>query len=261
MQNHQPLNEGLRENDLRDTVLKEISIDLFQPRAGDENNIIVVGFEIIDEGPAKDLEEFVRHGVVDLIDTDVSPGPTTEGTYMVFCEFKRDKAFPLQFLKLLTDIKNVVATNEWKFKSYPSKKLVELTPENLLNEVILDHEKYASAKDIHDREEAAESFVVDDLARDHFISEGRFHINTNDKHTLPRTISYEIHSVSNIDILLESDIIKNKPVRFDNPRILRLQKMFGPCYNVNNIGKYIVVQNSHGQAMALKSEYDKSVSK
>ena len=88
MQNHQPLNEGLRENDLRDTVLKEISIDLFQPRAGDENNIIVVGFEIIDEGPAKDLEEFVRHGVVDLIDTDVSPGPTTEGTYMVFCEFK-----------------------------------------------------------------------------------------------------------------------------------------------------------------------------
>ena len=28
---------------------REISIDLFQPRAGDENNVIVVGFEVIDE--------------------------------------------------------------------------------------------------------------------------------------------------------------------------------------------------------------------
>ena len=56
---NRPLKEGLRERDLRDTVLKEISIDLFQPRAGDENNVIVVGFEMIDEAPAKDLEEFI----------------------------------------------------------------------------------------------------------------------------------------------------------------------------------------------------------
>jgi hypothetical protein len=254
MQNLRPLNEGLRENDLRETILKEISIDLFQPRAGDEDHLIVVGFEMIDEGPANDLEEFIRTGALDIIDTDVSPGPTTNGTYMVFCEFKRDKSFPLQFLKLLTDIKNVVSTNEWSFKGFPRKEIVELTPENLLKEVILDSTKYHEAKEIHDKEAAAESFVVDELARDHFISEGRFHIITNDKHTLPRTVSYEIYTVGNIDVLLESDIIKNKPIRFDNPRILRLQKMFGPCYNVNNIGKYIVIQNSHGQAMALKTE-------
>ena len=254
MQNHQPLNEGLREGDLRDTILKEISIDLFQPRAGDEDELIVVGLEMIDEAPANDLEEFIRTGALDVVDTDVSPGPSTDGTYMVFCEFKRDNTFPLQFLKLLTDIKNVVSTNEWKFKGFPRKEIVDLTPENLLNEVILDSDKYRKAKDIHDKEAAAESFVVDDLARDHFISEGRFHIVTNGKHTLPRTVSYEIDSIGDVDILLESDFIKNKPIRFDNPRILRLQKMFGPCYNVNNIGKYIVVQNSHGQAMALKTE-------
>lgn len=249
---NQPLKEGLRENDLRDTVLTEISVDLFQPRAGDENNIIVVGFEVIDESPAKDLEEFIRTSAIDIIDTDTSPGPTMEGNYMVFAEFNRDKSFPLNFLKLLTDIKTVVANNQWSFKGFPRKEIVEVTPENLLREVITDSEKYTEVKDLHDREEAAESFIVDDLARTHFIQEGRFHISTGNG----RTVSYEIHCIESINTLLESDIVKDKPIRFDQPRILRLQKMFGPCYNVNNIGKYIVVQNSHGQAMALKSEHE-----
>ena len=244
------LKEGLRVNDLRDTVLTEISIDLFQPRAGDENNVIVVGFEVIDETPAKDLEEFIRTGYVETLDTDVSPGPTMDGNYLVFVEFNRDKSFPLTFLNLLTDIKSVVANNEWKFKGFPRKEIVELNPENLLNEVVLDSDEYTNVKDVHDKEAAAESFVVDDLARQHFISEGRFHISTGDG----RTVSYEIHCIDDANTLLESDIIKDKPIRFDQPRILRLQKMFGPCYNVNSIDKYIVVHNSHGQAMALKSE-------
>ena len=199
MQNR-PLKEGLRENDLRDTVLREISIDLFQPRAGDENNVIVVGFEVIDESPAKDLEEFIRNSHLDIIDTDVSPGPTTDGRYMVFCEFERNNAFPMQFLKLLTDIKNVVSMNEWKIKSYPRKELVDLTPESLLSEVILDSDGYNSVKELHDRQEAAEAFVVDDLARDHFIQEGMFHISTGDG----RTVCFEIHSVEEELILLES---------------------------------------------------------
>ena len=247
---NRPLKEGLRERDLRDTVLKEISIDLFQPRAGDENNVIVVGFEMIDEAPARDLEEFIRMGYVETLDTDVSPGPNLDGNYLVFVEFDRDKSFPLKFLKLLTDIRTVVDNNEWKFKGFPRKETLDLTPENILTEVVLDGEEYLKVKDIHDKEAAAESFVVDDLSREHFNSEGRFHISTCDG----RTVNYEIHCVNDINTLLESDIIKDKPIRFDQPRILRLQKMFGPCYNVNSVDKYIVVQNSHGQAMALKSE-------
>ena len=58
-----------------------------------------VGFEVIDEAPAKDLEEFIRMGYVESLDTDVSPGPTMDGNYLVFVEFNRDKSFPLTFLK------------------------------------------------------------------------------------------------------------------------------------------------------------------
>ena len=106
------------------SMTTELGIDLFQPRAGDENNVIVVGFEVIDEAPAKDLEEFIRMGYVESLDTDVSPGPTMDGNYLVFVEFNRDKSFPLTFLKLLTDIKNVVSNNEWQFKGFPRKPRV-----------------------------------------------------------------------------------------------------------------------------------------
>ena len=143
---NRPLKEGLRERDLRDTVLTEISIDLFQPRAGDENNVIVVGFEMIDEAPARDLEEFIRMGYVETLDTDVSPGPNLDGNYLVFVEFDRDKSFPLKFLKLLTDIRTVVDNNEWKFKGFPRKETLDHTPENILTEVVLDGEEYLKVK-------------------------------------------------------------------------------------------------------------------
>ena len=87
---HHQLKEGLREHDLRETILKEISVDLFDPKAGDEEDVIVVALECIDENPAKDLEEFIRTGPIDTIDSDVSPGPNEDGHYMVFTEFERN---------------------------------------------------------------------------------------------------------------------------------------------------------------------------
>jgi len=157
MKNRQ-LNEGLRYADLRETILTEISIDLFQPKGGREEDIIVVAFECIDEPPAKDLEEYIRTGPIDLLDSDLSPGPTEEGNYIVFCEFKRDNKFPVKFVRLLNDIQHVVSNNKWKFKSFPNKTTVDLSPESLLKEVLLNPEDYTNTKDMHNKQAAAESF-------------------------------------------------------------------------------------------------------
>ncbi len=154
------INEGLQVNDLHNTVLDEISIDLYEPRAGKEESIIVVGFEMIDESPAKDLEEFIRMGYLDVLDTDVSPGPNLDGNYLVFIEFERNKTFPLILFKLLVDIKAVVANNKWKFKGYPNKKIVSLTPKNILKEIVLDKEKYLQVKKMHDKKARTQSSII-----------------------------------------------------------------------------------------------------
>ena len=245
---HRQLKEGLREHDLRETILKEISVDLFDPKAGNEEDVIVVALECVDENPAKDLEEFIRTGPIDTIDSDVSPGPNEDGHYMDFAEFERNNQFPVNFVKLLNDIKHVVKNNEWKFKSYPNKNLVDLTPESLLQEVVTDPVEYQTAREMHNSQNAAESFLTKDLSRSHYISEGKLFISTGQG----RYVSYLIDSVDTEANIYEAKQLRNKPIRFDNARVLRLQKMFGPSYNVNNVDEYIVVTNSHGNAMALK---------
>jgi hypothetical protein len=255
-QNHSPqpqpqqLNEGLRFGDLRDTILSEVSIDLFKPKGGDEKDIIVVAFECIDEPPAKDLEEFIRTGPIDTLDSDISPGPTADGNYIVFAEFERDNKFPVKFVRLLNDIKHVVKIKEWKFKSYPNKVSTSLSPESLLKEVVLDPESYTSAKEMHDKEEAAESFLHSELGRPYYISEGKLFIKLNKG----RPVMFFIEAIDTVDNLFETKQLKNKPIKYENPRILRLTRLFGPSYNVNSVGKYVVVTNSHGNAMALKAE-------
>jgi hypothetical protein len=249
-QSRQHLNEGLRYADLRETILTEISIDLYQPKGGREEDIIVVAFECIDEPPAKDLEEYIRTGPIDLLDSDLSPGPTEEGNYIVFCEFERDNKFPVKFVRLLNDIQHVVSNNKWKFKSFPNKTTVDLSPESLLKEVLLNPEDYTSTKDMHDKQAAAESFFHKDLARSHYIAEEKLYIRLQQGPPL----MFFIEAIDSADNLFETTQLKNKPIKYDHPRILRLTKLFGPSYNVNSIGKYVVVTNSHGNAMALRPD-------
>jgi len=101
---------------------------------------------------------------------------------------------------------------------------------------------------MHNSQNAAESFLTKDLSRSHYISEGKLFISTGQG----RYVSYLIDSVDTEANIYEAKQLRNKPIRFDNARVLRLQKMFGPSYNVNNVDEYIVVTNSHGNAMALK---------
>ena len=53
---------GLKYNDLRDTILPMVSVDEYEPKSGDANEIIVVAFFANDQGPADDLDDFIEKG-------------------------------------------------------------------------------------------------------------------------------------------------------------------------------------------------------
>jgi hypothetical protein len=80
---------SLRPNDLEGLVLKELSIDEFQSKLGEDRDVVVVAIPVKEESAAHDLGDFVERGPFDVWDIDVSPAPGSDGNYVVFIELER----------------------------------------------------------------------------------------------------------------------------------------------------------------------------
>ena len=70
---------SLKNGDLHGTLKPKVSIDEFEPKAGEDNDVIVVAFYLDDEDPAKDLNTFIQRGFIDTLDVEVSPNTDDEG--------------------------------------------------------------------------------------------------------------------------------------------------------------------------------------
>ena len=108
------LEEGLRPGDLQHLILNKVSIDQFEPKSGDEKEVLVMGLYSKDEEPAQDLARFIERGYIGVKDTEVSPGPDEDGNYMIFVEIQKDKETMKRVVEILNDIKSVTTVNEWQ---------------------------------------------------------------------------------------------------------------------------------------------------
>ena len=97
----------LQEGDLKDTILKTISIDEFQPKTGDEKDVAVLGFSVVQSYPGTDLYNFINGSVVENRDVELSPNPNTDGYYMVFVEMDRNEDLYKNINSILGEVKNV----------------------------------------------------------------------------------------------------------------------------------------------------------
>ena len=59
--------ESLKENDLRGLVSPSITIDQYKSKLGKDEKIIVAGFRVKDQDPAKDLSQFIESSLNDDI--------------------------------------------------------------------------------------------------------------------------------------------------------------------------------------------------
>ena len=69
---------SLKNGDLAGTILPDVSIDEFEPKAGKDLEVIVVAFYLDDEAPAADLNTFIQRGFIDTLDVEVSPSTDEE---------------------------------------------------------------------------------------------------------------------------------------------------------------------------------------
>ena len=111
------LREGLDFGDLKSLVLSVISIDRHKPKIDTEENVVVMAFTVMHEDPAQDLAHFIETGAFELLDVDVSPGPTVDGTYRVFVEMVRDHELYGKIKDILEDVEQVTGKDgdAWTF--------------------------------------------------------------------------------------------------------------------------------------------------
>ena len=82
--------EGLKAGDLEGVVSPRFSIDQYKSKMGDDKNILVLGFVVDGQAPAKDLEKFAEVGYNSILDADATPGTLEDGKHRVWI-FRRSK--------------------------------------------------------------------------------------------------------------------------------------------------------------------------
>jgi hypothetical protein len=136
---------SLRSKDLRHFVKKVFEIDSFKSKIGDDENIVVLSFTVDHEDPAKDLENFIEMGYDFVLDADVSPGETDDGTYKVYVELERSRHVAVQIRELLDGVEKLSGEPNMRFRYFKSFKSKEATEENLAASIPMDADSYKAA--------------------------------------------------------------------------------------------------------------------
>lgn len=144
---------AIKNGDLADTFLSKISIDEFEPKTGDVEDVIVVGLYALEEGAAKDLYGFLNSSVYDIRDVEVSPNPNSDGYYMLFMEIDRNAEACEAIRNIIKDVENATGKLKWKASTHLTDEYYPLGSTELEQYVITDPKMYVSREEFEDQME------------------------------------------------------------------------------------------------------------
>lgn len=139
------LTESLRSKDLRDLVKPVFEIDSYKSKIGKDEDVCVLSFTVDQEDPAKDLENFFEMGYSFILDADVSPGETDDGTYKVYVEIERSRHLGDQIFELIEGVEKLTGIEDIRFRYFKNFKSEDASLENLNATVPKDKESYKIA--------------------------------------------------------------------------------------------------------------------
>lgn len=128
MQHH--LTEGLKSKDLKDLIKPVFEVDSYKSKMGEDDNVVVLAFEVTGNQAALDLVDFIEKGYDFVLDADVSQGEDENGRYKVFIEIERGRKISDQVHEIMYGLSELTDCTDWRFryyKDYQSKPLEEIT--------------------------------------------------------------------------------------------------------------------------------------
>ena len=239
------LNESLQADDLRDLVKKVFEIDSFKSKIGEDEDICVLSFTVDTEDPAKDLENFFEMGYSFVLDSDVTPGETDDGTYRVYVEIERSRRIGEQIAELVEGVKKLTGLDEMRFRYFKSFKSLVADAETLKNVVPADKESYTIATERNMLENFSNFFsnsYADSLnVLEESITFKRAYSGPVSFEILTSGPKSEVYESVKGPIVLESK---------DMAEVMFLTKVIGN-YNITKIGSTFIFENKNW-AVALK---------
>ena len=135
---------SLEKNDLARLIHPELHVDEYSSKLGENHDVVVLSFKVDGKEPAVDLGNFIEKGYEWVLDADVSSGEMSDGDYIVFVEFPRDKQLAEHVMEIMSDIMNLTdqSLDEWRLRYYHDVADHELTKQNLQKLVPSSPEEY-----------------------------------------------------------------------------------------------------------------------
>ena len=143
-QHPQLLNEGLRAGDLKEFVSDLFTVDQYRSKMGEDRDIVVLGFRVVEKNPAVDLMEFMEKGYDYILDADMSTGEEADGQYQVFVEIERTEKLPGQLKNLLNGISQLTDNHNWRFRYQKSASSLPFSEETVMENIPLNQQAYDS---------------------------------------------------------------------------------------------------------------------
>jgi hypothetical protein len=110
----------LRAKDLHDMVKPVFEIDNFQSKMGEDENIVVVSFNVNEQQAAKDLVDFIEKGYGFVLDADATPGEIDNNMYKVFVEMERNGKVGQNITELLDGVGKLADIDTFRFRYHKS---------------------------------------------------------------------------------------------------------------------------------------------
>lgn len=235
---------GLRASDLQDMVGSIFEIDSYASKMGDDKNIVTISFSLNDKAAAEDLSNFLEKGYSFILDSDVTAGEQSDGTYKVFVELERNNDVAEQVFEIVDGLQNLSGKEQFKFRYYKGWRSHPVTLENLKELIPSDPDKYGLTMQenaLNNYKEFFSKSFLDSIDLNENV------LTIRKKYADPLVFEFVDYG----DVL---DVMKNVTGRFDlmesYPEILFLTKYIGD-YNISKYGESFVFENKD-KAIVLK---------
>lgn len=113
------LSEGMKPDDLKDTVQPVISVDEYESKI--DASAIVFGFYVNDRDAANDLNRFIQKSAAEVLDTEVSPAFDQEGYFIVFVELLNNEHLVKDLDLIVHDLSPLCGIEAWKLRMRRAK--------------------------------------------------------------------------------------------------------------------------------------------
>lgn len=258
---------SLKEGDLKNVVLKKLSIDEFEPKTGDAKDVLVLGFQVTESNVGDDLYEFLNGAVVEVRDIEVSPNPNNDGYYMVFVEMDRNESVIENIKFLVQDTERLAGKLAWEAKTYLNDDYLPLSEDTIYEYIITDPAKYVTREEFEAQRAAKfeeqkrleeEAAVLDNTNQvleflrptnllQAGIADGKLHIQDS-----RNIITLEFVDFGFGEEVMSNLGIKESAIKTDFDRVLfgKLKDMLGEMAALP-IDNYVVIYNPSDQDNVL----------